>query len=31
MDEKKIYNAITRIDDELLDKSINGNAKKAVS
>ena len=31
MDEKKIYNSITRIDDNLLDKSINGNAKKTVS
>lgn len=31
MDEKRIYNAITRIDDDLLDKSINGNAKKTVS
>ena len=31
MNEKKVYNAITRIDDDLIEKSINRKSKKTVS
>lgn len=31
MDEKKVYNAITRIDDDLIEKSVNGKLKRSAS